>query len=73
MDVGTGDPKHVVTGWLHTLLPQAFSAFYYTVDFLKTVMGLPVGTLKQLEDATETTCNQTWAEVRPVPIFSTSG
>ncbi|XP_052037781.1 ectonucleoside triphosphate diphosphohydrolase 2 isoform X1 [Apodemus sylvaticus] len=42
----------------------AFSAFYYTVDFLKTVMGLPVRTLKQLEEATEITCNQTWAELQ---------
>ncbi|XP_021050221.1 ectonucleoside triphosphate diphosphohydrolase 2 [Mus pahari] len=42
----------------------AFSAFYYTVDFLKTLMGLPVGTLEQLEEATETTCNQTWAELQ---------
>lgn len=42
----------------------AFSAFYYTVDFLTTVMGLPVGTLKQLEEATEITCNQTWAELQ---------
>lgn len=57
----------------HPFLPQAFSAFYYTVDFLKTVMGLPVGTLEQLEEATETVCNQTWAEVRPVPIFSVAG
>lgn len=30
-------------------------------------MGLPVGTLQQLEAAAETVCNQTWAEVRPVP------
>lgn len=42
---------------------QAFSAFYYTVDFLRTVMGLPVATLQQLEVATVTICNQTWAEV----------
>ncbi|XP_055456230.1 ectonucleoside triphosphate diphosphohydrolase 2 isoform X2 [Psammomys obesus] len=43
---------------------QAFSAFYYIVDFLKTVMGLPVGTLQQLETATEIICNQTWAELQ---------
>ncbi|XP_055456229.1 ectonucleoside triphosphate diphosphohydrolase 2 isoform X1 [Psammomys obesus] len=42
----------------------AFSAFYYIVDFLKTVMGLPVGTLQQLETATEIICNQTWAELQ---------
>lgn len=30
-------------------------------------MGLPVGTLQQLEAAAETVCNQTWAEVTPVP------
>nr|XP_020037492.1 ectonucleoside triphosphate diphosphohydrolase 2 isoform X1 [Castor canadensis] len=42
----------------------AFSAFYYTVDFLRTVMGLPVATLQQLEVATVTICNQTWAELQ---------
>ncbi|XP_048202338.1 ectonucleoside triphosphate diphosphohydrolase 2 [Perognathus longimembris pacificus] len=43
---------------------MAFSAFYYTVDFLQTVMGLPVATLQQLEAATITVCNQTWAELQ---------
>ncbi|KAM4877842.1 ectonucleoside triphosphate diphosphohydrolase 2 [Thomomys bottae] len=42
----------------------AFSAFYYTLDFLRTVMGLPVETLQQLESATITVCNQTWAELQ---------
>uniref|UniRef100_A0A8C5L3G5 Ectonucleoside triphosphate diphosphohydrolase 2 n=1 Tax=Jaculus jaculus TaxID=51337 RepID=A0A8C5L3G5_JACJA len=42
----------------------AFSAFYYIVDFLRTVMGLPVGTLQQLEAATVTLCNQTWTELQ---------
>ncbi|KAL6036716.1 hypothetical protein STEG23_001085 [Scotinomys teguina] len=42
----------------------AFSAFYYTVDFLRTVMRLPMGTLQQLEAATEIVCNQTWAELQ---------
>ncbi|XP_069871230.1 ectonucleoside triphosphate diphosphohydrolase 2 isoform X1 [Dipodomys merriami] len=42
----------------------AFSAFYYTVDFLRTVMGLPVATLQQLEAASVTLCNQTWAELQ---------
>lgn len=46
---------------------QAFSAFYYTVDFLRTQMDLPVATLQQLEAAAMTICNQTWAEVRPTP------
>ncbi|XP_019612383.2 ectonucleoside triphosphate diphosphohydrolase 2 [Rhinolophus sinicus] len=41
-----------------------FSAFFYTVDFLRTVMGLPVATMKQLEDATFTLCNQTWSELQ---------
>ncbi|XP_023371976.1 ectonucleoside triphosphate diphosphohydrolase 2 isoform X2 [Otolemur garnettii] len=40
----------------------AFSAFFYTVDFLRTVMGLPVTTLQQLEAAAVTVCHQTWAE-----------
>ncbi|XP_005408631.1 PREDICTED: ectonucleoside triphosphate diphosphohydrolase 2 isoform X2 [Chinchilla lanigera] len=42
----------------------AFSAFYYTVDFMRTVMGLPTATLKQLDAAAVTTCNQTWAELQ---------
>ncbi|XP_058380546.1 ectonucleoside triphosphate diphosphohydrolase 2 isoform X2 [Diceros bicornis minor] len=41
----------------------AFSAFFYTMDFLTTVMGLPVATLRQLEAAVVTICNQTWSEV----------
>lgn len=48
-----------------TKRPQAFSAFFYTMDFLRTAMGLPVATLQQLEDATVTVCNQTWSEVGP--------
>ncbi|XP_022433807.2 ectonucleoside triphosphate diphosphohydrolase 2 isoform X3 [Delphinapterus leucas] len=43
---------------------QAFSAFFYTVDFLRTVMGLPVATLQQLEAAVVTICNQTWSELQ---------
>lgn len=70
MGVGAGGTKRLgVCGSVtaQSFLPQAFSAFYYTVDFLRTVMGLPVGTLQQLEAATEIVCNQTWAEVRPAP------
>lgn len=48
---------------------QAFSAFFYTVDFLRTVMGLPVATLQQLEAAVVTVCSQTWSEVRPAPLL----
>ncbi|KAM5299702.1 ectonucleoside triphosphate diphosphohydrolase 2 [Ctenodactylus gundi] len=42
----------------------AFSAFYYTVDFLTTVMGLPVATLQQLDTAAVATCNTSWAELQ---------
>ncbi|XP_077005078.1 ectonucleoside triphosphate diphosphohydrolase 2 [Tamandua tetradactyla] len=42
----------------------AFSAFFYTVNFLRTTMGLPVATLPQLEAATVTVCNQTWGELQ---------
>lgn len=54
---------------LGTTVPalQAFSAFFYTMNFLRTVMGLPVATLQQLEAAVVTVCNQTWSEVRPPP------
>ncbi|XP_008003727.2 ectonucleoside triphosphate diphosphohydrolase 2 isoform X2 [Chlorocebus sabaeus] len=43
---------------------QAFSAFFYTVDFLRTSMGLPVATLQQLEAAAVNVCNQTWAQLQ---------
>ncbi|XP_062062818.1 ectonucleoside triphosphate diphosphohydrolase 2 isoform X1 [Lepus europaeus] len=42
----------------------AFSAFYRTVEFLRTKMGLPVATLQQLDAAVETTCKQTWEELQ---------
>ncbi|XP_009004182.1 ectonucleoside triphosphate diphosphohydrolase 2 isoform X3 [Callithrix jacchus] len=42
----------------------AFSAFFYTVDFLRTSMGLPVATLQQLEAASVNVCNQTWAQLQ---------
>ncbi|XP_019496267.1 PREDICTED: ectonucleoside triphosphate diphosphohydrolase 2-like isoform X2 [Hipposideros armiger] len=41
-----------------------FSAFFYTVDFLRTVMGLPVTTIEQLEAAVVTLCNQAWSELQ---------
>uniref|UniRef100_A0A8C0YXE4 Ectonucleoside triphosphate diphosphohydrolase 2 n=1 Tax=Canis lupus familiaris TaxID=9615 RepID=A0A8C0YXE4_CANLF len=56
-----------------------FSAFFYTVDFLRTVMGLPVETLQQLEVAVVTICNQTWSELQamrqlapPCPVWGVS-
>ncbi|XP_004613429.2 ectonucleoside triphosphate diphosphohydrolase 2 isoform X1 [Sorex araneus] len=42
----------------------AFSAFFYTVDFLRTAMGLPVATLSQLEAAVQTLCSQSWEELQ---------
>ncbi|XP_004593489.2 ectonucleoside triphosphate diphosphohydrolase 2 [Ochotona princeps] len=42
----------------------AFSAFYYTVEFLKSQLGLPLATLQQLEAAVETTCNLTWPQLQ---------
>ncbi|XP_016067298.1 PREDICTED: ectonucleoside triphosphate diphosphohydrolase 2 [Miniopterus natalensis] len=42
----------------------AFSAFFYTLDFLRTVMGLPVATLQQLEHSVDTLCNKTWDELQ---------
>ncbi|XP_055988965.1 ectonucleoside triphosphate diphosphohydrolase 2 isoform X2 [Sorex fumeus] len=43
---------------------QAFSAFFYTVDFLRTTMGLPVASLSQLEIAVRTLCSQSWDELQ---------
>uniref|UniRef100_F6WKG7 Ectonucleoside triphosphate diphosphohydrolase 2 n=1 Tax=Ornithorhynchus anatinus TaxID=9258 RepID=F6WKG7_ORNAN len=42
---------------------NAFSAFYYTVDFLRSGMKLPVRTPEELEAAANTVCNQTWDEL----------
>uniref|UniRef100_A0A673VP28 apyrase n=1 Tax=Suricata suricatta TaxID=37032 RepID=A0A673VP28_SURSU len=42
----------------------AFSAFFYTVHFLRSVMGLPVTTLQQLEAAVVTVCSQTWSQLQ---------
>lgn len=37
------------------------------MDFLRTVMGLSVATMQQLEVAVVTVCNQTWSEVNFLP------
>ncbi|XP_036892356.1 ectonucleoside triphosphate diphosphohydrolase 2 [Sturnira hondurensis] len=42
----------------------AFSAFFYTVDFLSSVMRLPVATPQQLETAVDTICKMTWSELQ---------
>ncbi|XP_018088021.2 ectonucleoside triphosphate diphosphohydrolase 2 isoform X1 [Xenopus laevis] len=41
----------------------AFSAFFYTVDFMRTVMKLPVNSITDLDTATNTICNSTWDEL----------
>ncbi|KAM4696762.1 ectonucleoside triphosphate diphosphohydrolase 2 [Rhinophrynus dorsalis] len=41
----------------------AFSAFYYTVDFMKSVMKLPVNTPDELQKATDAICSSTWDEL----------
>ena len=43
--------------------PQAFSAFFYTVDFIQTVMGRTVRLPSDLKDAAETICATSWGEV----------
>lgn len=66
--VGAAALQRLGSGHTWTIPPsQAFSAFFYTVDFLRTVMGLPVASLQQLEAAVATVCSQTWSEVRPAP------
>ncbi|XP_037349020.1 ectonucleoside triphosphate diphosphohydrolase 2 [Talpa occidentalis] len=42
----------------------AFSAFFYTVNFLRSTMGLSVSTLPQLEDAAQTLCSKGWEELQ---------
>ncbi|KAI1231991.1 Ectonucleoside triphosphate diphosphohydrolase 2, partial [Lamprotornis superbus] len=41
----------------------AFSAFFYTVDFIQTVMGRPVHLPSDLKDAAETICATSWSEL----------
>ncbi|KAK2514181.1 hypothetical protein Q9966_015865 [Columba livia] len=41
----------------------AFSAFFYTVDFIQTVMGKAVHLPSDLKDAAETICATSWSEV----------
>lgn len=48
---------------LPPFLHQAFSAFFYTVDFIQTVMGKRVHLPSDLKDAAETICATSWSEV----------
>ncbi|XP_053852362.1 ectonucleoside triphosphate diphosphohydrolase 2 [Vidua macroura] len=41
----------------------AFSAFFYTVDFIQTVMGRPVHLPSDLKDAAETICATSWSKL----------
>ncbi|XP_064892301.1 ectonucleoside triphosphate diphosphohydrolase 2 isoform X1 [Columba livia] len=41
----------------------AFSAFFYTVDFIQTVMGKAVHLPSDLKDAAETICATSWSEL----------
>ncbi|XP_053328487.1 ectonucleoside triphosphate diphosphohydrolase 2 [Spea bombifrons] len=41
----------------------AFAAFFYTVDFMKTVMKMPVDTLEDLHRATDAICSSTWNDL----------
>ncbi|KFU85352.1 Ectonucleoside triphosphate diphosphohydrolase 2, partial [Chaetura pelagica] len=41
----------------------AFSAFFYTVDFIQTVMGRPIHLPSDLRDAAETICATSWSEL----------
>ncbi|XP_015682095.1 ectonucleoside triphosphate diphosphohydrolase 2 [Protobothrops mucrosquamatus] len=41
----------------------AFSAFFYTVDFLRSVMKRQVATPNDLKDATEALCSTPWSEL----------
>ncbi|XP_053551637.1 ectonucleoside triphosphate diphosphohydrolase 2 [Bombina bombina] len=41
----------------------AFAAFYYTVDFIKSVMRMPVNTLEDLQKGTNAICSSSWSEL----------
>ncbi|NP_001001252.1 ectonucleoside triphosphate diphosphohydrolase 2 [Xenopus tropicalis] len=42
----------------------AFSAFFYTVDFIKNVMKMPVNSIADLDNATNTICSSTWDQLK---------
>ncbi|XP_066057663.1 ectonucleoside triphosphate diphosphohydrolase 2 isoform X2 [Chamaea fasciata] len=44
-------------------LLQAFSAFFYTVDFIQTMMGRRVHLPSDLKDAADTICATSWSEL----------
>ncbi|XP_072792839.1 ectonucleoside triphosphate diphosphohydrolase 2 isoform X2 [Taeniopygia guttata] len=46
----------------------AFSAFFYTVDFIQTVMGRPVHLPSDLKDAAETICATSWSKAGETSI-----
>ncbi|XP_018088024.2 ectonucleoside triphosphate diphosphohydrolase 2 isoform X2 [Xenopus laevis] len=48
---------------IYSKVIKAFSAFFYTVDFMRTVMKLPVNSITDLDTATNTICNSTWDEL----------
>ncbi|XP_062361409.1 ectonucleoside triphosphate diphosphohydrolase 2 isoform X2 [Cinclus cinclus] len=48
----------------------AFSAFFYTVDFIQTVMGRPVHLPSDLKDAAETICATSWSELLTTKGYS---
>lgn len=54
-------------------LHQAFSAFFYTVDFIQTVMGKPVRLPSDLKDAAETICATSWSEVGSLGMVGRRG
>ncbi|XP_045702063.1 ectonucleoside triphosphate diphosphohydrolase 2 [Phyllostomus hastatus] len=43
---------------------MAFSAFFHTVDFLRSVMRLPVTSLEELMNSAVTVCQRTWSQLK---------
>ncbi|KAM4664373.1 LOW QUALITY PROTEIN: ectonucleoside triphosphate diphosphohydrolase 2 [Discoglossus pictus] len=41
----------------------AFAAFYYTVDFIKSVMHLPVATLEDLQNGVDAICSSSYSDL----------
>ncbi|XP_075041484.1 LOW QUALITY PROTEIN: ectonucleoside triphosphate diphosphohydrolase 2 [Mixophyes fleayi] len=41
----------------------AFAAFYYTIDFIKSVMKMPVDSLEDLRTATDAICSSTYSDL----------
>lgn len=55
--------SHCTCSYRACLLKQAFSAFFYIHAFLRRITGIAVSTPAQMEDAAQTVCKMSFAQV----------